>query len=60
MGQSDNQSFLLFNEKNILVSNSRTGDFTRLKWRHIAGCRPLLKSLYFFLFTKGLKVKVVP
>jgi hypothetical protein len=37
--------FLLFNEKNILVSNSRTGDFTRLKRLHIAGCRPLLKSL---------------
>jgi hypothetical protein len=23
----------------------RTGDFTRLERRHIAGCRPLLKSL---------------
>jgi hypothetical protein len=26
-------------------NKSRTGDFTRLKRRHIAGCRSLLKSL---------------
>jgi hypothetical protein len=37
--------FLLFNEKNILVSNSRTNDYIRLKRRHIAGCWPLLKFL---------------